>query len=118
MKYLFEYINGIFIKYFLFFFYIKKQKSIYSKKIKNYYYFFCNFHHLSEIIGETPHNSTLETIEEDNEEMLDDSITMDNLIERLRKNDFENILVLVGAGISTSAGIPGTRVYRTPHPLV
>ena len=39
------------------------------------------------------------------------SVTPDDLVARLKKYKFKNVLLLVGAGISTSAGIPGTLSY-------
>ena len=62
---------------------------------------------LTDIIGPNASNSDLCTIEEESPTDLEPSITIEDVLLKLKQNKFKNILLLVGAGISTSAGIPG-----------
>lgn len=41
--------------------------------------------------------------------VLDGDITIEKIIKKLKNNDFKNVIILCGAGISTSCGIPDFR---------
>ena len=53
--------------------------------------------------------STFTGVPKSPKKKLDDSLTLESIVEKIQRGKIKNIVTMAGAGISTSAGIPDFR---------